>query len=377
MLEKITKHQVSCLLGIPENLNIAKCYDSQLGQDAKMLSLGYLFDVCPMQSWDALLNDHVYQAEIQANQQARWFSTSSYYQIIKLAAFSQTLDIEKHPLWLKNIKHIQYIKKTYSKISLKYSVPGPLSYLWFNDYLGKSKTLTVDKIEFLPKLIYQYKAIFQMLKAHNIDWIQLEDPVFITDILPEFQKNIIQAYQDLLTDAPLVMLATYFGGIEENLNWLKTIPFQGVHIDLEAAPEQIMFILKNEMMKTLKVLSLGGIRQNDSYFGAIQGYMASFIKFKPEIWIGFSPHLPVKKSNMAPVVHEKMIDIVKIYIESNFDCPGNFPKILALKNYVTDLKNQHPNIKISMDSLEELISFMKKRDQLNFIQHVESLAILP
>ena len=374
MLENnITLHQVSCLLGTPKDLDITKWCNNQLDQRANILSLGYLSDVCPMQSWGALLKPDVYPEVMTVNQQARWFSSRSYYQTLALMPSNQVLNIKAHPLWLKNIKYIQQVQQNYPQIRLKYSLPGPLTYLWFNDYLGQSKKLTIDKLAFLPTLICQYKQIFQMLKEQDIAWIQLEDPVFITDISLELQKSIIQSYQDLLADAPSVMLATYFGGVEENLNWLKNIPFQGLHIDLEAAPEQIMFVLKNDIMKRLKVLSLGGIKQNDSYFTSIQDYMTSFIKSKPEIWIGFSPNLEIDKVTSALATHGNIVDIVKVYMASNLDCPQNFPKILALKNYITELKNQYPDIKISMDSLKEIISFMKKRDQLNFIQHLESL----
>ncbi len=371
MLENnnITMHQVSCLLGT---------YDSQSEQQADTLSLSYLFDVCPMQSWSMLLHSDACQVAKQVGQKTRWFNTLSYYQILDLHKSSQEwyseFNIETHPLWLKNIQYIQKAKQVHPKTPIKYSLPGPLTYLWFNDYLGQSKGLTAEKLTLLPKLIGQYKQIFQGLEKQDIDWIQLDDPVFVTDILSEFQDNIISCYQDLLTEAPCyTMLATYFGGIEENINWLKNMPFQGLHLDLEAAPEQIMFVLKNDLMKKLKVLSLGGIRESDSYFGAIQNYMTSYIKFKPDIWIGFSSCLSAKKSSSISVPHEKMIDVVKVYIESNLDCPNNYPKILALKNYVTSLKNTYPDITISLNSLGDLISFMKKRDRLNFIQHVESL----
>lgn len=367
--DNITMHQVSCLLGSPKDL--------KLDPHTNILSLGYLFEVCPMQSWGALLNTDVCPEAKSVKQQARWFGSQSYYQTMAIMSFWEPLNIDMHPLWLENIKHIQQVQKLYPDALLKFSLPGPLTYLWFNDYLGISKKLTTDKLILLPKLIHQYKQIFQMLKEQNIHWIQLDDPVFITDIAPEYQKDIIEAYQALLVEAPSVMLATYFGGVEENLNWLKNIPFQGVHIDLEAAPEQIMFILKNDIMKELKILSLGGIKQEDSYFDSIQSYIASFIKFKPEIWIGFSSYLEDEKIDFHDHIvnneGEKLIDIVKVYMTSNLNCPHNFPKILALKNQMIKLKNQYPDIKFSIDSLKELTSFMKKRDQLNFIQHFESL----
>src|SRR5690349_10203444 len=162
----------------------------------------------------------------------RWFNTQRHYGIVELSEVTLTLPVD--------LSFVLYP-----------SIPGPLTYLWFNAYLGYARQFTPEKIEYLPVLLSQYATILQKLKKNEIAWVQLEDPIFITDILPVYQNKIIAAYQSLLMDAPKVMLATYFGGVEENIFWMKNIPIQGLHLDLENAPEQIMFVLKNKIMTTL------------------------------------------------------------------------------------------------------------------------------
>ncbi len=349
---------------------------AQVTAGASILTLGHFNYVCPMQDWQYLLNssprplnEHLNQ-NLNAktiHQTSRWFSSRAYFNNVELKEPDLNLNLDFHPLWVEKLKLICQVQKNYPNHKIKYSIPGPLTYLWFNNYLGKSKSLTPEKIDFLPKLIHQYKIIIQHLKNLDINWIQLEDPVFITDIHTEFQDKITQAYQDLLENVPNMMLATYFGGIDENINWMKKIPFQGLHIDLDNAPEQIMFVLKNDIMKNLQVLSLSGITQKDSHLASIKEYMKNFIEFKPDIWVSFSDKIKKDKPRNAH-------DIVQLYLEINLDCPDNYPKILALQKLLNNLKTENPQIKFSTESLNELTCFMKKRDQADFIKNIKILS---
>jgi hypothetical protein len=237
---------------------------------------------------------------------------------------------------------------------------GPLTYLWQND-----KKLTSEKIAQLPILINQYKI--KILEKHPLetDWIKLEDPIFVTEIAPEFQSEIIEAYQSLCKLGPNIMLVTYFGGVEENLNWMNKIPFQGLHIDLESAPEQIIFVIKNKIMKTLKILSLGGIKKTDSYYAAIQAYLSDFINHKPEIILGLSEQY---MSDYDPG------DVSELFFDTKLEYSDKYPKILTLKKALLNLKSQNLKQGISTESLNKITCFMKKRDQVEFINNIKILS---
>lgn len=262
------------------------------------------------------------------------------------------------------------------------SLPGPLSYLWLNEYKdkGSAKSFTREKIAYLPSLMDDYKEIIQKLKILGMTWIQLEDPIFITDISEEYQDNIIQAYQDLLVDAPKIMLATYFGGIEENINWIKEIPIQGLHIDLDSSPEQIMFVLKNDIMSTLEVISLGGIQQSDSQFDAIKNFISRLDSVrvnKIEIWLRQSNSKKNDFFTTRSAKKNRVIDLVQLYINLQHLSQDNAPRILQLKNKIEQLKqknNSKKQINCSIKNIKELTCFLKKRDQVELIKDFNILA---
>lgn len=349
---------------------------AQVKSGAFILTLGHFNYFCPMQDWQYLLNlekcnfnEYLNQAQKKSYQPSRWFSSQAYFSVVELKEPDLNLDLNQHSLWLEKIKWIRQAQKIYPNYLMKYAIPGPLTYLWFNNYLGQSKILTPEKLNLLPKLINQYKIIIQALKNLNINWVQLEDPVFIIDISAEFQDKIIQAYQGLLDNAPNIMLATYFGGVDENIHWIKKIPFQGLHLDLDAAPEQIMFVLKNDIMKTLKVLSLEGMNPSDSHFDSIKEYLASVTNPNPDIWLSFRDKMKKNKS-------KNTLDIIQLYLDEHLDVTDNYPKILALKKRLTHLKAENPHVKLTLQSLLDLTCFMKKRDQESFINSIKILSEL-
>ncbi len=135
--------------------------------------------------------------------------------------------------------------------TVKPVVIGPLTYLW----LGKAKGGDFDKLELLDRLLPLYGQIFQRLADLGVEWVQIDEPILVLD-LPQAWKNAFERAYNLIQRDPLKKLvATYFGGLEENLGLAANLPVDGLHIDLVRAPEQYPTIL--DRLPAYKVLSLG------------------------------------------------------------------------------------------------------------------------
>lgn len=135
--------------------------------------------------------------------------------------------------------------------AVKPVVLGPLSYLW----LGKVKGEEFDKLELLERLLPVYVQIFHRLAEQGVEWVQIDEPALVLD-LPADWKAAYESVYNLLQRAPLKKLvATYFGGLEDNLGLACNLPVDGLHVDLMRAPEQLPLIL--DRLPTYKVLSLG------------------------------------------------------------------------------------------------------------------------
>ena len=72
--------------------------------------------------------------------------------------------------------------------------------------------------------------------------IQIDEPLLVTDLNAEEKQAFKDAYQELSDKTNLeVTIATYFGGLEDNLN-ATALPVKALH-SLVRAPEQLDAVL--------------------------------------------------------------------------------------------------------------------------------------
>jgi 5-methyltetrahydropteroyltriglutamate--homocysteine methyltransferase len=128
---------------------------------------------------------------------------------------------------------------------------GPLTYLW----LGKTKGETFDKLSLLDRLLPVYAEILARLKAEGVEWVQIDEPILVLDLPQDWKSAFERAYQKLQASGLKLLLATYFGALEDNLHLACHLPTEGLHIDLVRAPQQLAAVL--DELPPYKVLSAG------------------------------------------------------------------------------------------------------------------------
>ncbi|RYJ61874.1 5-methyltetrahydropteroyltriglutamate--homocysteine S-methyltransferase [Pseudomonas songnenensis] len=180
----------------------------------------------------------------QAQEMTKWFDTNYHYLVPEFSADQQF-----------QLSWSQLFEEVEEALALGHAVKpvliGPLTYLW----LGKAKGEAFDKLELLERLLPVYGEVLDRLAAQGVEWVQIDEPILALD-LPQEWKNAFERAYNLLQRAPLKKLvATYFGGLEDNLSLAAALPVDGLHIDLVRAPEQYPLIL--DWLPTYKVLSLG------------------------------------------------------------------------------------------------------------------------
>ncbi|WP_339451836.1 5-methyltetrahydropteroyltriglutamate--homocysteine S-methyltransferase [Pseudomonas sp. JAI120] len=179
-----------------------------------------------------------------AQEMTKWFDTNYHYLVPEFSA-----DQQFHLGWEQLFEEVQEALDLGHTV--KPVVIGPLTYLW----LGKAKGADFDKLDLLERLLPLYGQIFQRLADLGVEWVQIDEPILVLD-LPQDWKNAFERAYNLIQRDPLKKLvATYFGGLEENLGLAANLPVDGLHIDLVRAPEQYPTIL--DRLPAYKVLSLG------------------------------------------------------------------------------------------------------------------------
>ncbi len=183
----------------------------------------------------------------QAQEMTKWFDTNYHYLVPEF-----TVDQQFQLSWSQLFEEVEEAQALGHTI--KPVLVGPLTYLWLGKLKGEAAE-RFDKLELLERLLPVYGEVLDRLAAQGVEWVQIDEPI-LAPHLPQDWKNAFERAYNLLQRAPLKKLvATYFGGLEDNLSLAAALPVDGLHIDLVRAPEQYPLIL--DWLPTYKVLSLG------------------------------------------------------------------------------------------------------------------------
>src|SRR5690606_3790262 len=111
-------------------------------------------------------------------------------------------------------------------------IPGPLTWLW----LGKGDAYPhgpadAGKLQLLDALLPVYEQVLARLAELGVEWVQVDEPILLLD-LPQHWRDAYGAVYERLATAPVKLLvATYFGGLKDNMSTALDLPVAGLHID--------------------------------------------------------------------------------------------------------------------------------------------------
>ncbi|MDN4502734.1 5-methyltetrahydropteroyltriglutamate--homocysteine S-methyltransferase [Alteromonadaceae bacterium BrNp21-10] len=156
-----------------------------------------------------------------ASDMTKWFDTNYHYIVPE---FAEQLDIKVNiSNLIEQIQEARAIQKDIKPVLL-----GPLSYLW----LGTATGTNDDRLRLLPSLLEGYQQIFDELNQHNVNWLQLDEPILGLELNNAWLDAFKQAYQTLKKGNLKLLLTSYFASIEQQLALVATLPFNGVHLDI-------------------------------------------------------------------------------------------------------------------------------------------------
>lgn len=128
---------------------------------------------------------------------------------------------------------------------------GPVSFLLLSKTSDGSNPL-----DLLDNLLPVYAQLLAALKQEGAQWLQLDEPVLVQDLDAASKAAFERAYTYFSAlPRPDILLATYFGALEDNLALATTLPVEGLHVDLVRAPEQLDAVVR--ALPAERVLSLG------------------------------------------------------------------------------------------------------------------------
>ncbi|MDN6321736.1 MAG: 5-methyltetrahydropteroyltriglutamate--homocysteine S-methyltransferase [Halomonas sp.] len=133
----------------------------------------------------------------------------------------------------------------------KVTLTGPLTWLW----LGKTKGSDFDRLTLLDSVLNVYSEILARLATQGIEWVQLDEPALVQDLPLQWQQAYERAYHRLQAAPLKLLVATYFGGLGDNLSLATRLPVAGLHVDAVRAPQQVDAVI--DRIGPHQVLSVG------------------------------------------------------------------------------------------------------------------------
>lgn len=182
---------------------------------------------------------------VAAGEMTKWFDTNYHYIVPEFTADTQ--------FKLDASRLLEQLSEARAQgIRAKPVIVGPVTYL----AIGKSKDNS-DRLALLPRLIPAYGELLDTLAAQGVEWVQIDEPILVTELNMEWQHAFNITYHDLKSCRIKLLLTTYFGELLENRYLVANLPVAGLHIDAINGRNDIQPLLN--LMPSFKVLSLGVI----------------------------------------------------------------------------------------------------------------------
>ena len=183
--------------------------------------------------------------EVAAGEMTKWFDTNYHYIVPEFTAATKfKLDASRL------LEHLAEAKA--QGVKAKPVIIGPVTYL----ALGKAKDGS-GKLALLERLLPVYAQLLDTLADAGAEWVQIDEPILVTELDTDWQHAFNLAYHTLKASRIKLLLATYFGQLQENRYLVANLPVAGVHIDAINGRDDIQPLLN--LLPSHKVVSLGVI----------------------------------------------------------------------------------------------------------------------
>ena len=179
---------------------------------------------------------------VTAGEMTKWFDTNYHFIVPEIEPETR--------LQLGHIKPLEdYLEAKAQGFETRPVILGPVT------WLSLAKEYGCDPFDLLEEVLALYATVLARLEEAGAEWVQIDEPILVTDLTDRQRRALTRAYAKLGRAGPKVMLATYFGGLENNLSLAASLPVAGLHIDLARAPEQLDAVVK--AVPQNRLLSLG------------------------------------------------------------------------------------------------------------------------
>ena len=182
---------------------------------------------------------------VAAGEMTKWFDTNYHYIVPEFTAGTTfALDASRLVAQLNEARALG--------VNAKPVLVGPVTYL----ALGKAKDGS-ERLALLPRLLDVYAQLLDALARAGAEWVQIDEPILVTELDADWRHAFNLAYHHLKACRVKILLATYFGTLQDNAYLAANLPVAGLHVDAVNGRDDVAPLLN--LLPDHKVLSLGVI----------------------------------------------------------------------------------------------------------------------
>lgn len=212
-----------------------------------------------------------------AAEMTKWFNTNYHYMVPEFTQGQQF-----------KLSWTQLLDEVDEALALGHKVKpvllGPVTYLW----LGKVKGEQFDRLSLLESILPVYQQVLAELKKRNIEWVQIDEPALSLE-LPQAWRDAFKPAYTALNGSVKLLLTTYFDSIGQNLDVIRELPVQGLHVDLVHGRDDITKL--NQQLPADWLLSVGVINGRNVWRADLSTWferLQPLIAQRKQLWIGSS-----------------------------------------------------------------------------------------
>ena len=275
--------------------------------------------------------------DIKALAMKKWFNTNYHYMVP---------EIEEDVVFAvnKNAQVFELVKE-----ANELGINGKTVLIGFYTFLKLSKLHDPDNFDkYLDDLVSVYAEIINKL---DIEWIQIDEPILVTDLKNKDIALFTKAYKKLLSNVKnkKIVLQTYFGDVRDIYEELIKLDFAGFGLDFVEGP------------KNLELLNKFGFPSDKSMFaGIVNGkniwvndykksldILNSIEKYTKNVYVSTS-------SSLLHVPHTLRLetDLSDRFKESMAFAEEKLLEITTLKNVSDEVLNKNQQILARKTKLE-------------------------
>lgn len=295
------------------------------------------------------------KGDVKALAMKKWFNTNYHY-MEPVIEDSTEIKLNSDKIF----EH--YTEALAAGIKTRPVIIGGFTFLKLAEYKGEKKIE-----DFVEAVVKAYKDIFTKLNELNVEWVQIDEPILVTDLNKTDIEIFTKIYTELLNSKGnlKILLQTYFGDIRDCCREVTALGFDGIGLDFVEGKKSLELVKENEFPKNVTLFAgvvNGKNIWKNSYEKSLEilNELSKYVE-KENIVINTSCsllHIPYTLKN-----EEKLSDNYKAHFafaEEKLVELAELKELFADENYVTNNKYKD-NIALFLAKASNLDHEVKKK----------------